>query len=97
MVNREVNFNRKKVKRLKTIRDKKRARVQRKKQHLRVEDDYQTPLTKKLMKRQQRLENIYKELKEDKSVLKEKPKKRRSKRGGKKHKKNNTSNMQVEN
>jgi hypothetical protein len=39
------------------------------------------------MKRQQRLENIYKELKEDKSVLKEKHKKRRSKRGGKNIKK----------
>ena len=47
MVNREINFNRKKVKRLKTIRDKKRARVQKKKQHLRVEDDNQNPLTKK--------------------------------------------------
>jgi hypothetical protein len=97
MVNREINFNRKKVKRLKTIRDKKRARVQKKKQHLRVEDDYQNPLTKKELKRQKRIENIYKELKEDKSVLKEKPKKRRSKRGGKKHKKINTSKMEVEN
>lgn len=62
MVNRN-NFNRKKVKRLKSIRDKKKARINRKKIHLGINDqDTEKPLTKKQQKKQKRLDQIYKQL-----------------------------------
>lgn len=98
MVNRETNFNRKKVNKLKTIRDKKRARINRKKNLLNVDKNEDVVLNKKQMKRQRNLERIYKELDQKNIIKKEKPK-RRSKRGGKKHRKdaNSQSEMQVEN
>ena len=46
MVNREGNFNRKKVKRLKTIRDKKRARIQKKKKRQDIKIDLKLLLQK---------------------------------------------------
>lgn len=62
MVNRN-NFNRRKVKRLKSIRDKKKARISRKKVHLGIKEQVtEIPLTKKQEKKQKRLDQIYKEL-----------------------------------
>ena len=62
MVNRETNFNRKKVNKLKSIRDRKRARLQRKKKAIGFGKNDSRPLTKKEERKQKRLERIYKEL-----------------------------------
>ena len=99
MVNRDINFNRRKVKRLKTIRDLKKARINRKKQHLQINNDSNLPLTKKEEKRSRRLENIIKEF-EDKNIslnniFKDKHIRRRNRR--KAGNKNNNSNMIIDN
>ena len=100
MVNREINFNRKKIKKLKTIRDKKRFHAKRNK-HVYNTDSNVIPVTKKEAKRQKNITRIYKELDEkEKTLLKDKHIKRRSKRGGKKHKnatKTTSTEMIVEN
>jgi hypothetical protein len=67
MVNRDTNFNRRKVKRLKTIRDLKKARKMKKKQNYITDNVESKPLTKKEEKRQRRLDRIYKEF-EDKKI-----------------------------
>ncbi len=98
MVNRETNFNRKKVQKLKTIRDKKRTRITKKKNILSLNEKNDKPLTKKQEKRQKNLGRIYKDLDQAGTILKEKSKKRRGKRGGLKHKKvAKATDMVVEN
>jgi hypothetical protein len=67
MVNRDTNFNRRKVKRLKSIRDLKKARITKKKQNYISSNIETKPLTKKEEKRQRRLNRIYKEF-EDKKI-----------------------------
>ncbi len=58
MVNREGNFNRRSVSRNKTIRDKKRARIQNKKKSVGYENRPDPEPTKKEVKREKRLERI---------------------------------------
>ena len=64
MVNRETNFNRKKVPKAKVIRDRKRNKKNKKKDRLAIEKPRQEvkPLNKKQIKRQKRLTQIYKQL-----------------------------------
>lgn len=64
MVNRETNFNRRKVNKAKHIRDLKKNKVQKKKERLGItsEREEKKPLTKKQLKRQKRLAQIYKQL-----------------------------------
>jgi hypothetical protein len=64
MVNRETNFNRKKIRKEKIIRDKKRNKISRKKARLSIEKPMEEikPLNKKQIKRQKRLAQIYKQL-----------------------------------
>jgi hypothetical protein len=67
MVNRETNFNRKKVRKAKLIRDIKKNRVNKKKHKLQIEEEHEQskPLTKKQIKKQKRLAQIYKQLDQD--------------------------------
>ena len=85
---------------MKTIRDKKRARINKKKIILNVDKFENKPLTKKEERRQKRLERIYKDI-DTKSkplgnLLQDKQTKRRSqRRGGKRHKKPNVNSEMV--
>lgn len=95
MVNRDINFNRKKVKRLKTIRDKKRARVQRKKKTVGYNEEREQPLTKKQMRKQKRLDKILSQIdQKDLNAISKKTIKRRNKKKGNKKRDNNI--MEVE-
>jgi hypothetical protein len=93
MVNR-YNFNRKLVKRLKSIRDKKRGRINNKKKHLGIEKNEEKPLNKKQLRKQKRLDRIMKELDQKdhlpsqstNNVISKSKLKRRNKRGGKANK-----------
>jgi len=100
MVNRETNFNRRKVKRMKTIRDKKRARINKKKIILNVDRVEDKPMTKKETRRQKRLERIYNEIdtktKPLGNLLKDKlTERRKNRRGGKRHKKEKVNSEMV--
>lgn len=80
MTNRYGNFNRKKEKKLKVIRDKKRARIKNKKKSLGVDDNNETELTKKEKIRMKRSEHILKAagIKDVSEILKKKTIKRRN-------------------
>ena len=94
MTNRN-NFNRKKVNRAKTIRDKKKARINKKKSHLGFKENIvEEPLTKKQLKKQKRLDQIYKELNVKYEDVFSKNKKRRKKNQQKTKK--TAQEMQVE-
>ena len=60
MVNRYGTFNRRKVNRMKVIRDKKRARINRKKKAIGYTDGEEEKLTKKEERKLKRTENILK-------------------------------------
>ncbi len=84
MVNRYGTFNRRKVNRMKVIRDKKRARINRKKKAIGYTDGEEEKLTKKEERKLKRTENI---LIEDVSkILTKKRIKRRNKKKEKKEK-----------
>jgi len=98
MVNRESNYNRRMVSRLKSIRDKKRNRFNRVKKVLNAEEEttesriahenikknLSAKMLKKQAKKQKNIEKIYKELAITTSVIKDKHAiKRRNKRGNK--------------
>ena len=78
MVNRTGNFNRKKVKKLQTIRTNKRAAARNKANSFK-KIEHQEDLTKKEMKKQKRLDKIYEELGvKENEILKKKIIKRRN-------------------
>jgi hypothetical protein len=78
MVNRTGNFNRKKVKKLQTIRVNKRATARNKANAFKKEE-YEQELTKKEMKKEKRLDKIYSELGvKESEILKKKIIKRRN-------------------
>lgn len=96
MVNRN-EFNRKKVKRLKSIRDKKKARINRKKAHLGFKEAQEAkPLTKKETKRQKRLDQIYKQLNTSYNDVFSKNRKRRNKNKQKNQNNDKSEKMEVE-
>ncbi len=92
MVNRETNFNRTYCKKLKVVRDKRKARATRKKQNLHSNNVEAQPLSKKEEKRQKRLDKIYKEFDDKKqstkNIIKDKHIRRRNRRRSEKNKNN---------
>lgn len=62
MANRDGNFNRPKTRKLKQIRDNRRAKIIKAKNNVKYDIDDSVPLTKKEQRRQKRLDRILKEL-----------------------------------
>lgn len=100
MVNRHQEFNRRRQNRAKTIRDKKKGRINNKKLHLGLLDkDAQRgneEVSKKTMKKQKNLENIYQKLNVKEDLSKKKHLKRRNHRKSGKGNKQNEEEMKID-
>jgi hypothetical protein len=97
MTNRNSAFNRKKVNRAKTIRDKKRSRIRNKKRSINYQEEHEVPreLTKKEQRKQKRLDRILTDMNvRNTNIGKKKVIKRRNDR--KKNKNSSSDKMEIE-